>query len=60
MIRIISPQYGVGMGIHLDLDRTRAPALDLLAVDLPFMHFLFHIMFFSPSSVACATEYLAL
>jgi hypothetical protein len=57
---IISSQYGVGMGIYLDLDGTGAPALDLLAVDLPFTCCLFYIMLFPPCSIVCTTEYLAL
>ena len=60
MIGIISSQYGVSMGIHLDLDGIGASALDLLAINLPFTCCLFHIMFFSPSSIVHATEYLAL
>jgi hypothetical protein len=60
VIGIISPQYGVGMGIYLDLDRTGAPALNPLAVDLSFTCCLFYIMLFPPCSIARTTEYLTL
>ena len=59
MVEIIFTQYSVGMGICLDLDETGAPALDLLAVDLPFTCRLFHIPALPTSSVARATECLA-
>ena len=59
MILIVFTQYSVGIGICLDLNETGAPALDPLAVDLPFTRCLFHIMAFPASSVAHITECLA-
>ena len=59
MIVILFTQYSVSMGIGLDLDETGAPALDALAVDLPFTCCLFHVILFPARSVACATECLA-
>ena len=58
MITIIFAQYSLGMRICLNLDITRAAALDPLAFDLSFPHGLFLIMLDSSSSVTCATESL--
>jgi hypothetical protein len=59
VIVMVFTQYSVGMGICLDLDKTEAPTLDLLTVDLPFMHHLFHIMTFPPSCIARTAKCLA-
>ena len=59
MIGSVFTQYSVGMGICLDLDEAGTPALDPLAVDLPFTRGLFHVMAFPASSVTRATECLA-
>ena len=58
MITIIFAQYSLGMGICLNLDVTRAAALDLLAFDLSFLCGLFLIMFNFSGFVTCATESL--
>jgi hypothetical protein len=59
VIEIVFAQYGVSMGVCLNLDVTGAPALNSLAVDLLFTCSLFHIIFFPASSVAHAAECLA-
>jgi hypothetical protein len=56
---IVFTQYSIGMGICLDLDEAGTPALDPLAVDLPFTRSLFHVIFFPASSVARTAECLA-
>ena len=56
---IVFTQYSIGMGICLDLDKAGTPALDPLAVDLPFTHSLFHVIFSPASSVARTAECLA-
>jgi hypothetical protein len=56
---IVFTQYSIGMGIHLDLDKAGTPALNLLAVNLPFICSLFHITAFPASSIACIAECLA-
>jgi len=48
VIAIIFPQYSASMGICLDLDKTGAPALDLLTVNLSFTYCHFHVIFFPP------------
>ena len=53
---IIFAQYSLGMGICLNLDITRAAALDLLTFDLSFLHGLFLIMFDSSGFITYATE----
>ena len=58
MIAIIFAQYSLGMGICLNLDVTRAAALNPLAFDLSFPCGLFLIMFDSSGFVTCATESL--
>ena len=58
MIAIIFAQYSLGMGICLNLDVTRAAALDLLAFNLSFPYSLFLIMFDSSGFVTCAMESL--
>ena len=58
MIVIIFAQYSLGMGICLNLDITRAAALDLLTFDLSFLRGLFLIMFDSFGFVTYATESL--
>ncbi len=56
---IVFPQYSAGMGICLDLNKTGAPALNLLTVNLLFMHCYFHVIFFPTSSIVCTIECLA-
>lgn len=58
MIMMVFTQYSVGMGVCLDLDEARAPALDPFAVDLPFTRCLFHVTAFPASSIVRATESL--
>jgi hypothetical protein len=59
MSKFVFAQYGVGVGIHLDLDITGTPAIDLLAVDLLFPHHFLLIMLDSSASVTRAMECLA-
>jgi len=59
MIEFVLAQYGVGMGVRLNLNVTGASALDPFAPDLPFPCSLFLVRLKSPTSVARATECLA-
>ena len=59
MTKLIFAQYGVGMGISLNLNIAGTPTIDLLGVDLPFPCCLLFVMLESSASVACATECLA-
>ena len=59
MIGIVFAQYGVGMGVCLNLHVTGTPAIDPLALDLSFPRCLFHIRFGPSEFVTRATESLA-
>jgi hypothetical protein len=59
MSKFIFAQYGVGVGICLDLDVTGTPAINSLAVDLLFPRRFLLIMLDSSASVTHATECLA-
>ena len=56
MIRDVFPQYNVGMGIRLDLDKGGTAASDPLAFDLPFPRRLLLVWLETACSVPCATE----
>ena len=58
MIEIVFAQYNVSVGICLDLNVTGTPALDPLALDLPFPRRLFHIRFSPTNLITRATERL--
>jgi len=56
MIRIVFPQYNVGMGISLDLHEARTTASDPLAFGPPFTRRLLLVFTETARSVARATE----
>ena len=56
IIMIVFAQYGVGMGICLNFNKTGTIPLDLLTLDLPFLFHFFHIRFSPFKLVTCATE----
>ena len=58
MIMVVFTQYCTSIGTCLDLDETGTPALDLLAVDLPFTCCLLYVIDFPTGPVACTAECL--
>jgi|SRR5580658_8459391 hypothetical protein len=56
MIVIVFAQYGVGMGISLNFNKTGTTPLDPLTLDLPFPRRFFHIRFSPSELVTRATE----
>jgi hypothetical protein len=59
MIVIVFAQYGFGMGVRLNFNKTGTPPLDPLALDLSFPRRFFHIRLNPSKLVTRATEGLA-
>ena len=59
MLKFIFAQYGVNVGIRLNLNITGTPTIDLLAIDLSFPRCLLLVMLETSASIMRTMECLA-